>query len=114
MPVSFADHITLLTHVLDRRAEAIDGIERQLLNVQHKDTGRRRDRDELESRLGACFADASAPRALLAVQGQLAAAHRGDGFESVRREANAPHIDPVELLVRAYDHWDSTRWPGRN
>ena len=115
MSVSFDAHTALLTHFLDRRALVADAIERQLLNVQHKHASRSGNRDAFEARLAACFFDASAvPRSLFALQGQLAAAHRADGFEPAHREASVPHLDPVELMLRAYDYWDSTRWPGRN
>lgn len=37
MTFSFADHLTLLSHLLDRQPEIADKIESRLLNVQGKD-----------------------------------------------------------------------------
>src|SRR5215208_3432369 len=80
----------LLSRWLERRAPIAEAIERQLINAQHKEPSRRPGRDDVASRLDACF------------------------FEPVRRDAHPHHLDPVELVLRACDHWDRTRWPGRN
>jgi hypothetical protein len=115
MPVSFPDQIALLNHFLDRRAQIVDAIERQLLNVQSKATSRRRDRESFEHLLRACFIDdPTLPRNLSSLYGQLTAAHRENGFEPVLREQQSHRLDPLALVIRGYQHWDHTRWPGRN
>jgi len=66
MTFSFADHLTLLSHFLDRQHEIADNIERRLLNVQGKDVSRTSDRASFEQTLNACFFDPGAlPRDLL-------------------------------------------------
>ena len=55
MPPSFIDHVALLGACLDRRAVIVEAIERQILNVQDKETSRSRDRGRLERLLSGLF-----------------------------------------------------------
>jgi hypothetical protein len=79
MTLSFAGHLTLLSHFLDRQLEIADTIESRLLNVQGTDLLRTRDRASFDQTLNGCFFDPGAlPRDLLRLKGQLAAiARRG-------------------------------------
>src|SRR5215203_537538 len=114
MPAAFDDYATLLGLFLDRRPDVAEAIDRQLLNVQGKESSRLREREYFASRLEACFLTAaSVPRHLTSLA-TLAAAHQADGFEPAPREAHAHNVDALDLIVRAYEHWDRTRWPGRN
>ena len=47
-------------------------------------------------------------------RGSWTAAHLADGFEPARQDGYSRDLDPVELVLRACHHWDSTRWPGTN
>ena len=115
MTVSFPDHVSLLTSLLDRREQIVGDIETRLLNVQGKAPSRRRNRADLERMFSAPFFEAAGiPGALSALKGQLAAAHLADGFEPVMLEQRSHQLEPADLLYRAYDHWDRHRWPGRN
>ena len=111
--VSFADHVELLNHFLDRRREIVERIDRALLNVQGKDTSRRRDRPFFEHTLSACFFGLPGlSRDRSRMKGQLAAGHLADGFEPIQVGQFTNELDPVELVGRAYYHWNLTRWPG--
>ena len=115
MTISFRDHLSLLTFFLDRRPRIVDDIEKRLLNVQGKALLRSPTREDVERMIAACFFEtAGIPRALSALNGQLAAAHAGDGFEPVMLDQRSHQLEPVDLLYRAYDHWGHRRWPGRN
>ena len=115
MTAAFADFLELLTQFLDRRPAIVDRIEQTLLNVRDKETARIRQRDYFDRRLTACFFDASGiPAHLAGLKGRLAAAHLADGFEPVVMDRYAHELDPLELIVRAYQYWDRTRWPGRS
>ncbi|HEU4927591.1 MAG TPA: hypothetical protein VFT24_11105 [Vicinamibacterales bacterium] len=116
MPVvSFPDHIALLTELLKRHDAIVEQIETRLLNVQGKDTARNRTRDYFDRVFNSCFYDTPGlPRALAELKGQLHASHVADGFEPVVLDAAAHTLDPLELILRAYDIWERVRWPGRN
>jgi hypothetical protein len=115
MTASFADHVGLLHHFLDRRAEIAETIEGTLLNVRSKETSRIRDRKYFEQRLHACFFGLPGlPRDLARLKGQLAARHLADGFEPVLLDKYSHELDPLELIVRAYEHWERHRWPGKS
>jgi hypothetical protein len=114
MPAAFTDHVVLLRAYLDRRPLIVEAIERQLLNVQDKETSRGRDRGRLERLLTGVFHQASGLPHMSGAHATLAAAHVEDGFEPAGRGTHSHRLDPVDLVARAYDHWDSTRWPGRN
>ena len=114
MPPAFTDHVALLGAYLDRRAVIVEAIERQMLNVQDKETSRSRDRGRLERLLAGFFDAAIALPHLSGAHGTLGAAHVNDGFEPAARGTYSHRLDPVDLVARAYDHWETTRWPGRN
>ena len=114
MPHAFTDHVALLTAYLDRRAFIVEAIERQMLNVQDKGPARSRDRSRLELLLVKSIDGAVALPHRSRSYASLAAAHVEDGFQPVSRDTYSHRLDPVDLVMRAYDHWDATRWPGRN
>jgi hypothetical protein len=114
MPHAFTDHVALLTAYLDRRAFIVEAIERQMLNVQDKEPARSRARSRLELLLVKSIDGAAALPHGFRSYASLAAAHAEDGFQPVSRDTYAHRLDPVDLVMRAYDHWDATRWPGRN
>lgn len=114
MPPSFSDHVALLGASLDRRALIVEAVERQILNVQDKETSRSRDRGRLERLLSGSFHAAVELPYLSGAFDTLTAAHVDYGFEPVSRDRHSHRLDPVDLVARAYDHWDATRWPGRN
>jgi len=114
MPHAFTDHVALLTAYLDRRAFIVEAIERQMLNVQDKEPARSRDRSRLELLLGRSIDGAIALPHRSGSYAALAAAHLEDGFQPVSRDTYSHRLDPEDLVMRAYDHWDATRWPGRN
>lgn len=114
MTVSFPDHVSLLTAFLDRRSQIADDIDTRLLNVHGKPALQTSDRAGLDRLFLSCFfAAADLPRALSQLKGQLALAHVGDGFEPVRLEHRSDQLDAVDLVFRAYHHWECHRWPGR-
>jgi hypothetical protein len=115
MTGSFAEHLALFEQFLARRREIVERIERHLLNVQGKDTSRRRDRAHFDSLLTSCFfALPGLTVAQSRLKGQLAARHLADGFEPVPIDRYSHELDPLELIPRAYHHWDRHRWPGRS
>ena len=113
--VSFSAHVALLTELLTRHQPIVDQIESRLLNVQGKDTARNRSREYFDEVFSSCFYDtAGLPRNLSGLKGQLLASHIADGFEPVVLDGAAHTLDPLELILRAYDIWKHARWPGRN
>ena len=115
MTVAFAEHVALIGQFLERRQHVVERIEGALLNVRGKDTSRRRDRQHLEQQLHACFFNAPGiPREAVRLKGQLAASHKADGFEAVQLAEHAHELDPLHLVLRAYDRWEHDRWPGRS
>ena len=114
MPSSFADDVALLAAYLDRRAVIVESVERQVLNVQDKEPARSRDRGRLENLLPESFDRAIALPHRSGSCAALAATHAADGFQPVPQNAYSHRLDPVDLVMRAYGHWDATRWPGRN
>ena len=114
MIFSFSDHVALLHEFLNRSHAIVERVESRLLNVQGKEIARSRNRDDLARLFSACFFEAPGiPRDLSRVKGQLAATHLADGFEPVLLEETSHALDPLDLIVRAYEHWDLQRWPGR-
>jgi hypothetical protein len=112
MSSSFPDYVALLGRFLEQHGQISEQIEQRLLNVQGKPITRVRDRGWFEQAFSGCFFD-SAP-SLASLKGRLAARHLADGFEPVLLEGRAHQLDPLELIVRAYDHWQRHRWPGRS
>ena len=115
MTVSFSDHVALLNELLTRHQAIVDQIESRVLNVQGKDTARNRSREYFDEVFSSCFYDTPGlPRHLSGLKGQLLASHIADGFEPVVLDGAAHTLDPLELILRAYDIWEHARWPGRN
>jgi hypothetical protein len=113
--IAFEDHVALFSTFLDRRSEIVEAIESRLLNVRDKDLSRRRDRQHFERLLESCFFERRGlPISSRALKGQLTAAHVADGFEPVPLDQYAHDMDPLELIVRAYEFWQGTRWPGKS
>ena len=113
---SFSQHLALVDRFLHHRLDIVERIERTLLNVRDKDTSRRRDRPFFARTFGACFFGLPAlPSELSRLKGQLAAQHLADGFEPVATEDGfVNELDPLELILRAYEHWGHHRWPGQS
>src|SRR5215471_10768754 len=113
MPFPFDECVAVLAGFVASRASIVERIEGRLLNVKDKDASRRRDRAYFDSTLEACVCGASAAsRRASAVLGDLASAHLADGFEPMFRETRVHQLDPADLIVRAYEHWEQHRRPG--
>jgi hypothetical protein len=112
----FADCLALVDRCLDRREPIVERIEQTLLNVRDKDTSRRRDRPFFDRAFDTCFLGLpDLPVELARLKAQLWAKHRADGFEPVESETTfVNELDPLELILRAYDYWERSRWPGRS
>ena len=115
MGFSFSGHIALLEQFLSSRQAIVDGLERHLFGARGKANAENGDRDSIADSFNGCFFESPAISPHLShLKGQLDAAHLADGFEPARQDGYARGLDPVELVLRAYHHWDSSRWPGRN
>ena len=112
---SFVAHIALLDQFLLRRSDIVESIEEKLLNVCGKETERIRNRAHFERLLNDCFftLPGLAPE-LARLRGQLAAMHLADGFEPIKLDKFSIEFDPLDLIIRAYEHWGTHRWPGRS
>ena len=106
MRIAFADVRELLRQLIDRREPIIEQIEARLLNLQgtHPQV---HDRITIERILASCFGGGRAVD-------DLSAAHAAAGFEIVPLEQRAHVFDAADLTARAWHHWNSNRWPGRN
>jgi hypothetical protein len=115
MVISFPDHVALLSAFIDGRRDIVERIESSLLNVRGKDLLPVRDRRPFDRLLRSCFFGApGVPRELARLDGQLAAARLADGFEPVPIDRFCVDLDPLELIPRAYEHWERRHWPGRS
>lgn len=113
MTSSFGEHLSLLDLLLACRGEILERIDSALLNVRGKPLSRSRDRRVFERLFDtALFGCALLPRESLRLRGDLHARHIADGFEPVVMGRHVHDLDPLELILRAYEHWDATRWPG--
>ena len=113
-PFSFRDHVALFEQFLARRSDIVGRIEENLLNVRGKETERIRNRAHFDRLLNDCFfAVPGLATELAHLQGQLAAAHLADGFEPIRLDKFSIEFDPLDLVIRAYEYWNASRWPGR-
>lgn len=112
---SFFVHVALLNEFLTRRTEIVEGIEEKLLNVRGKETEHIRNRAHFDRLLNDCFFNLPglAPESAQ-LNRQLAAMHLADGFEPIKLDKFSIDFDPLDLIVRAYEHWGTHRWPGRN
>ena len=114
MTFSFSDHVSLLDQFLLYRSGIVERIEESLLNVREKETARRRDRSHFDRTLNECFFSAPGiDPGLSRLKGQLAAAHLADGFEPIQLERFSNEFDPLDLIIRAYEYWETHRWPGK-
>jgi len=113
--VPFQAHIELLHILLADRERIVAGIQ-GLLNAQRKPSAYREDKVALAQRVEDAFFAADALTAGHAVlRGQLRQAHWSRGFRP--REMPGMHNDlpdPGEMMVRAFNLWRQTRWPGQN
>ena len=115
MGFPFSDHIALLEQFLKGRPAIVGGLERQLFSARGKAHAASGDRESIGDILDACFFESpTISRHLSGLKGQLDGAHLADGFEPARQDGYSRALDPVELVLRACHHWDSTRWPGTN
>jgi hypothetical protein len=110
---SFASHLSLLDLFLASRSEILERIDRALLNVRGKPVSQSRDRRVFERLFDtALFGCSSLPSEYLHLKGDLHARRIADGFEPVVTGRHVHDLDPLELILRAYEHWGATRWPG--
>ncbi len=113
--VSFSAHVALLEQFLIRRREIVDRIEETLLNVRGKEAERIRNRAYFDRLLKDCFFGLPGLSAeLVQLKGQLWAMHLADGFEPIHLDKFSIEFDPLDLIIRAYEHWGTNRWPGRS
>jgi len=111
----FAAHIQLLRLFLAQR-DSIAARILELLNAQQKPLHYQQDRIQLSRVFEDCFFRLPAlTPGQTALRGQLRAVHRAHGF--VPAAIPGMHndvVDPAEMMVRAFQVWRMTRWPGRN
>lgn len=113
--VPFAAHIQLLRSFLLQR-DAIAAKILELLNAQQKPLHYQQDRALLSRVFEDCFfkLPAVAPEQA-GLRGQLKAVHRAHGF--IPAAIPGMHndvVDPAVMMMRAFQVWRMTRWPGRN
>ncbi|HEY6466331.1 MAG TPA: hypothetical protein VIY69_10095 [Candidatus Acidoferrales bacterium] len=96
------------------RPEIVERIEEKLLNVRGKETEYIRNRAHFDRLLNDCFftLPGLVPESAR-LKGQLAAMHVADGFEPIQLDKFSIEFDPLDLIIRAYEHWGTHRWPGR-
>jgi hypothetical protein len=111
---SFSTHVVLLDQFLMRHLEIVERIEEKLLNVRGEETEHIRNRAHFDCLLNDCFfaLPKLAPE-LARLKGQLAGTHVADGFEPIQLDRFSTEFDPLDLIIRAYEHWGAHRWPGR-
>ena len=113
MTASFAGHLSLLDLFLAARGEILERIDSALLNVRDKPVSQSRDRRVFERLFDtSVFGCSLLSRDHLRFRGDLHARRIADGFEPVALGRHVHDVDPLELILRAYEHWDATRWPG--
>jgi hypothetical protein len=115
MQFPFSPYLSLLEQFLAGRQAIVDALARQLFSARGKAAVQNGDRESIADIFNACFFESPTISPHLArLNGQLDAAHLADGFEPARQDGYSRELDPVELVLRACHHWDSTRWPGTN
>ena len=115
MRFPFIDHIGLLEQFLAGRQVIAGELERQLFSTRGKATAQNGDRESIADIFDACFFESpTISQRFAGLKGQLDAAHLAEGFEPARHDGYSRALDPVELVLRACQYWDSTRWPGTN
>lgn len=114
-PVAFQAHVELLRWFLAHRGQVVEKIH-GLLNAQDKPLQYQQDRRTLARQVEDCFytLPATSPRQLQ-LRGQLQAVHWASGFRP-REMPEFPNdlVEPAEMMMRAFQLWRGTRWPGRN
>jgi hypothetical protein len=111
----FASHLTLVSLWLDRRRDIVEAIDARLLNVRDKPLSRSRDRRPFEQQWQACFFQLPGlPVELARLKGQLEARRAVERLEPMALDAFVHQLDPLEFVVRAYEHWHAHRWPGKS
>ncbi len=106
MDSAFQTHVDVLLALIGRRDTIVASIE-AVLNCQKAPVEYQHDYARLLQQFSACFA----PREHLVLAGRLEQAHWAGGF----RPRNSPGnelVHPVEQMVRAFNLWRLTRWPG--
>ena len=115
MGFPFSDYVNLLDQFLAGRQQIVECLERQLFSARGKAIARNADRESITDIFNDCFFGLpKLSRDLSGLQGKLTAAHLSDGFEPARQDGYSRDLDPVELVLRACHHWETTRWPGTN
>ncbi len=113
--VPFEAHVQLLRLFLSQRNLVVERI-LELLNAQQKLLHDQQDRGHLSRLIEDCFFRLPAlTSAQTDLRGQLRAVHRAQGF--VPNEIPGMHndvVDPAVMMLRAFQVWRMTRWPGRN
>jgi hypothetical protein len=114
-PVPFQAHVELLRWFLAQRGQVVERIH-GLLNAQDKPLHYQQDRRTLARQVEDCFFTLPATSAQqLQLRGQLQAVHWASGFRP-REMPEFPNdlVEPAEMMMRAFQLWRGTRWPGRN
>lgn len=106
MSSSFAACLGMLQAHLERRNTIVANIE-TLLNCQKAPGEYHHDYARLAQQFAACLPT----RELAALTPQLEQAHWADGF-TPRSNPGNDLVHPVEQMVRAFNLWRLTRWPG--
>lgn len=112
--VPFAAHVELLRALIGQRDAVVERIQ-GLLNARQRPAHELQDRGVLGRQFEDCFFALPAFRGQAALRGQLQQAHWAQGF----RPRDMPGIpnemfDPADMMARAFNLWQQTRWPGRN
>jgi hypothetical protein len=113
--VPFEAHAELLELFSSHRDAAVERIQ-ALLNAQRQPAQTLRDLRLLSRLFEDCFFTlASVTPGQARLRGQLAEAHwsRGVKPRAIAGMHN-DHVDPAEMMRRAFHLWTRTRWPGRN
>ncbi len=111
----FRAHVELLRLFLASRDRVVAGIE-DLLNAQRQPVEYFADRTLLSRQVEDCFFGLpTLTPGQVCLRGQLQRAHWDSGFKP--RDMPGLHndlVDPGEMMRRAFQQWQQTRWPGRS
>jgi hypothetical protein len=111
--VPFQAHVALLQFFVNHRLPIVERI-RGVLSAQQKPLHYQQDRTLLGRRFEECFFTQPGITAeQSALRGRLEQAHWDDGFRP-RKMPGIPNemFDPADMMVRAFDVWRHTGWPG--
>ncbi len=106
----FTAHVEFLRLVLQRRDGITAGIE-GVLNCQKAPVEYQHDHARLTQQFNACFALAGGAGDQITFAAELEQAHWNSGFRP-RAQPGNELVHPVEQMVRAFNLWRLTRWPG--